>query len=144
MPRLITRLSIIAITTCALALPSLATAGDVDLGKVAISVKKPSYTVGTEGLIYISVKPMGGLTVKEDAKFVLQVNDPGAALTVPVRTRDNPDKVTARYARFNVKLTPRAAGAHKLSGSVTFTACSPDGSTCKTGTKTFRTTVTVK
>ena len=86
------------------------------------------YSVGEEGSFSLSVTPREGYEVTERYPYRVSVRAPnGLGVTTSELARSDASALSAEEARFDVRFTPRAAGAHRCVVDVDFSVCSDSG-----------------
>jgi hypothetical protein len=86
-----------------------------------------SYVSGKPGSVAVTLKPRGVYHINQDYPLSVALKAP-AALTLAKAELQKGEaaEVTEKLARFDVSVTPTAAGTHTLEAHVKFAVCTPE------------------
>lgn len=102
-----------------------------------------SYASGKPGSVAITLKPRGEYHINQDYPLSVALKAP-AAITLAKAELQKAEaaEVTEKVARFDVPVTPTAAGTHTLEAHVKFAVCTPE--TCVPDERTLALALTVQ
>jgi hypothetical protein len=86
-----------------------------------------TYASGKLGSVAISLTPRGAYHVNEDYPISVTLSgDPALQFAKPQMGKAETAEFSEKVARFDVPVTPQAAGKHALTAKVKFAVCTPE------------------
>ena len=102
-----------------------------------------TYASGKPGSVAVTLKPRGVYHINQDYPMSVALKAPaGITLAKGELAKSEAAEFTEQLARFDVPVTPTAAGTHKLEAHVKFAVCTPE--TCVPDERTLALSLTVQ
>jgi hypothetical protein len=102
-----------------------------------------TYAAGKPGSVAVTLKPRGVYHVNQDYPMSVALKAPaGITLAKAELQKAEAAEFTEKVARFDIPVTPTAAGSHKLEAHVKFAVCTPEN--CVPDERTLALALTVQ
>lgn len=85
------------------------------------------YALNQLGHFAITLTPKGEYHVNEEYPLAITITAPGGVAVAKTELeKSDAAEVTAKTARFDVPITPKQAGEHRVTAKVSFAVCTPE------------------